>query len=215
MKHFTSTYDRNQYTIAAAEVGLRAMIDEDGSVWYANASGTGATKWTPVKMKHILLSLNDFFEVDSSGDVAAIAVASGNGGNLAADTTPIKRGDSAESLELSWATGNVDPIQAQIGLPDDIDDGQDFYVDLDVNSGTTDAATMAVETGWNGGTLVVDSASDAATKSATTHTITATVAAADVPASPKRLTLALTPPTHATNAIQLSRVGLRYYPKAP
>lgn len=212
MKHYTTTYDRNQEVITAAMVGMRAMIDADGSIWYANASGSGASKWSPVALREINLKLNDFREVDANGDVGAITA---NGGILASDTTPILRGDTAESQEIFWAAGNADPIQVSLSLPSSLDGAQDVLLDLDVYSGSTDAATPTVETSWDGGTQVVDSASDTATKSATVHRITATIAAADIPDSPARLTIALTPPTHATNGIGLVRAALRYSPKTP
>ena len=153
------------------------------------------------------VSLHSLREVDASGDVGAIAA---NGGILASDTTPIMRGDANESLEISWATGNVDPVQFQITLPKDFDGSEDVTLDLEVYSGSTDAATFTVETSWNGGTQVSDSADDSATKSATPHVVTATIAAADVPDAARRVTVALTPAAHATNTIQIVGVRLNY-----
>lgn len=155
----------------------------------------------------IPISLTAWREVDSSGDVSNIA---GNGGILASDTTPIYRGDAAETQEISWATGNADPLSTSLMLPPDVDGSVAAYLDLFLYSGSTDAASFTVETGWDGGALVSDTADDSASKSATAHTVTATVAAADVPASPSVLTIALTPPAHATNAIGLLGARLRY-----
>lgn len=155
----------------------------------------------------ISLNLNSWREVTSAGDVGDTTA---NGGILASDTTPILRGDAAESFEISWATGNVDPISTSIMLPEDVDGSVACYLDLRLSSGTTDAASMVVETGWDGGALVSDTATDTATKSATPHNVITTIAAADVPATPSVLTIALTPPTHATNAIQLHGARLRY-----
>ena len=153
------------------------------------------------------INMHSFREVDGSGDVGAIAA---NGGILASDTTPIMRADAAESVEISWATGNVDPIATSFMLPPDFDGTADAVLDLIVSSGTTDAATIVVETGWDGGALVSDSTSDTATKSATAHTLAVTIAAADIPDTASRVTIALTPPTHATNAIQLHGARLKY-----
>lgn len=160
--------------------------------------------------KAVLLSLFDFREVDASSDVGAIAA---NGGILASDTTPILRANATEVQEISWATGNADPIALQTSLPPDFDGSVDATLDLWVNSGTTDAASFTVESSWDGGALVSDAADDSATKSATTHKVSVTIAAADVPNSPEFLSLVLTPPAHATNAIQLVAVRLNYQPK--
>ncbi len=155
----------------------------------------------------VLLSLYDFRKVDASGDVGAIAA---NGGILASDTTPILRGDTAGSQEVVWAAGNSDKIAANVTLPAGFDGASDVAVELYVKSGgTTDLASFTVETGWDGGALVSDAATDAAA-STTLRKITATVAAADVPAGASVLTLILTPGTHATDTIALygARVNL-------
>lgn len=150
-------------------------------------------------------------EVSAAGDVGNIAAI---GGVLASDTTPILRAEATtNSWEISWATGNVDPIGCEVMVPPDLDDTAAAFLDLIVYSGSTDAATMGVASSWNGGSEVTDSADDSGTKSATRHTITATIAAADIPASSTHMTLRITPPTHATNAIQLVGANLRYQPK--
>jgi len=154
------------------------------------------------------LSLHQFREVDANSDVGNAAA---NGGILASDTTPILRGDANETTEVFWATGNVDPIATQIVLPPDFDGTANVTVDLWVRSGATDAATFTVESGWDGGALVSDSASDAGTKSATLHKITATIAAADVPNTARLLTLVLTPTNaHATDGYALLGVAVNF-----
>jgi hypothetical protein len=155
----------------------------------------------------IPLSLYQFREVDANGDVGN---ASANGGILASDTTPIMRGDSAESAEINWAASNSDPISTQISLPADFDGTKNVTIDCWVNSGTTDAASLVLETGWDGGALVSDALDDSSTKSATTHKLTATVAAADIPDTASYLTLAITPPAHTTNAISLVAIRINY-----
>ena len=155
----------------------------------------------------IPVSLYSLREVTSGGDVGAIAA---NGGILASDTTPIMRGDAANSAEVVWVTGDVDPVGFQISLPTTADGTVAAYLDLEVYSGTTNAATMGVASSWNGAAEVTDSADDSATKSATAHTITATIAAADIPNAPTRVTFRITPPTHATDAIGLVGARLRF-----
>lgn len=155
----------------------------------------------------IPINVYSFREVSAGGDVGNVAA---NGGILASDTTPIMRGDASSSAEISWATGDVDAIGTSFSLPPDLDDTANVSLELEVASGSTDAATMGVATSWNGGSEVTDSADDSGTKSATPHTITATIAAADVPASAKRLTIRLTPPTHGSDAISLYSARLLY-----
>lgn len=157
------------------------------------------------------LSLHSFRECDVNGDVGAIAA---NGGILASDTTPIMRGAaSLISQEISWATGNADPIVCQIALPTDFDGRDDVLLDLFVSSGTTNVATMAVGSSWDAGATITDSASDAGTLSATQHRIRAVISAVDIPDSANFVTIVLTPPTHATDTVQLHGARLLYLPR--
>lgn len=160
---------------------------------------------------HILFSLHNLREVDANGDVANAA---GNGGLLASDTTPILRADAAESEEVVWAATNVDAVQLQTSLPPDLDDTADVQVDLFVltdnaGGGGIDAASFTVESSWDGGAKVSDSATDAV-PATTRHKISATIAAADVPATPGALTLTLIPNAHANDPISLVAVRLLY-----
>lgn len=166
-------------------------------VFYRGGAGTGLT------FQHNF-SIQAALEVTSGGDVGNAAAI---GGRLASDTTPILRGDAAESQELSWATGNADIVLFTCNLPVNFDGASDVTVTLWVYSGSTDAATFTVETSWDGGAVVTDTADDTATKSATLHAITATIAAADIPNTAANLTMMLTPGTHGTDTTQL--VGVR------
>ncbi len=159
----------------------------------------------------LLLSLFDFREVTSGGDVGNIAA---NGGILASDTTPILRGDAAESQEIAWAAGNSDVIAGQLTLPADVDGTKPITIDLFVYTDNTggggiEAATFTVETSWNGGAVVSDTATDS-TPAVSIHKVTATVAAADIPDSPSFLTLMLTPGTHANDPVQLVGARINY-----
>lgn len=177
-----------------AETDVEAALQE----LYQNALTT---------QEALLIPLYAFREVSATGDVGNIAA---NGGVLASDTTPVQRGDANNSAEIFWATGNADPIGYSTSLPPDLDDTANVLLELEVSSGTTNEATIDVATSWDGGAEVTDSASDSGTNSATPHTVTATVAAADVPASAKRLTIRLTPPTHATDTISLYSARILY-----
>lgn len=186
------------------------LAKSEGTLWWCDGNGSaatlrrvsagGAASSTPI-------SLYLFREVDANSDVGNTVA---NGGILASDTTPILRGNAAETQEISWATGNTDPIAVHLTLPANFSGATAATIDLWVNSGTTDAATFTVESGWDGGALVSDSADDSGTKSATTHKITATIAAADIPDTAQNVTIILTPAAHATNAIQLLGARLNY-----
>lgn len=196
--------------------GKMWMQLDTGVVYRPIRGGAAAENWEEMYIgqttkKTIQLSLNDFREVDTSTDVSNIAA---NGGLLASDTTPILRADAAESWEISWAAGNADIIAAHIALPVDFNGARDVTVRATVSSGSTDAFSATIETGWDGGTLVVDAFDDSATKSATKHEISATILAADIPDAARTLTIIITPSAHATNAAQLHNIALDYFTTA-
>ena len=155
----------------------------------------------------IPISLTTLREVNSSGDVGNAAAI---GGVLASDTTPILMADANESMEINWAASNSDIVAFDVSLPKDLDDTANVTVDLLVASGSTDAASFTILTSWNKGSQVTDTFDDSATKSATLHVITATIAAADVPASALSLSVQLVPPAHTTNAIILGGIRINY-----
>lgn len=159
----------------------------------------------------ILIPLGGWREVDASGDVANTA---GGAGVLSSNTTPILRGDTAESWEISWAATNQDPIQFATSLPPDFDGTANATLDLwvytdNAGGGGIDAATFTVETGWDDGALVSDTATDG-TPATSWHKITTTIAAADIPDAPSNLSIALTPAAHANDPIQLVGARLNY-----
>ena len=145
-------------------------------------------------------------EIDASGDVSNIAA---NGGILASDTTPVFRSGTTEGFEVSWVAGNVDAVQLEVPVPQDLDDTANVTVDLLVKSGVTNAATFTVNSTWDHGTQVTDTATDGAA-SASYHKITATIAAADVPAGATTLSLQLIPATHASDPIELGGIRINY-----
>lgn len=210
---FPTTALRLAYTFDSSDRGAPVFDYETGLMYFVMEAGAGATAMAPMaslEFGNVNFQLDEFVEVDANGDVGAGAA---NGGKLASDTTPILRGDAAESAEVVWAASNNDIIAITgMSLPSDFDDTRDCYVDLTVASGgTTDAASFTVETGWDGGTLVSDTATG--TAATADQQITATIAAADVPASAVRLTLMLTPTAHTTDTKILKRARLRYFRK--
>ncbi len=157
------------------------------------------------------IPLSSWRIVSATGDVGNIVAI---GGVLASNSDPILLGEATtNSWIISWAANSVIPIGVQVPLPPDLDDTGSAFLDLSVFSGSTDAATMALASSWDGGSEVTDSADDSGTKSATRHTITATIAASDIPAGATHATFRLTPPAHTTNAIALCSSRLRYTPK--
>lgn len=161
--------------------------------------------------RSIGLSVYDFREVSAGGDVGDIAAI---GGVLASDTTPVLRGNAAETAEIMWAAGNADIIGAHVTLPADFNGAFDVTVDLFVytdngGGGGIEAATFTVETGWDNGALVSDAATDSV-PATTIHVVTATIAAADIPDTARVLTLMLTPGAHAADPVQLLGARLNY-----
>jgi hypothetical protein len=160
---------------------------------------------------YIPLPLSVFREVNSTGDVGDTTA---NGGVLASDTTPVLDAvATSNEWEILWATGDVDPIGVSVILPSDFDDTADALLDLVVASGSTNAASIVCASAWSAGaagTEVSDTADDSGTKSATPHTITATISNGDIPAGARRVTIRLTPPSHSTNAISLKAAGIAY-----
>lgn len=154
----------------------------------------------------ILLSLHSFREADANADVGNAAA---NGGLLASDTTPIMRGAAGLiTQEISWATGNADPLVYHITLPSDFDGRNDVLLDLFGYSGTTDTFSFTVATSWDGGATVTDTATGQ--KSASLHRAVATIDRADVPDGATTLTILLTPAAHATDTLQLCGGRIRY-----
>jgi len=164
------------------------------------------------RSRSIPLPIFDWREVD--GTNFAVGNTAAGGGLLSSNTTPIGESGTTTAINqfMSWATTVVDPVAIQVPLPADFDGSQDVTVDLWVASGTTDAASFALLSSWDAGATVTDAFDDAASKSATIHKITATIAAADIADTARFCTLVIVPPAHATNAIAVHNAQLNYSP---
>jgi len=198
---------------ALADADDVAITDAGGFTSETDVEGALAEIYTHLKTSHasIPISLFDFREVTSGSDVGNAAA---NGGILASDTTPILRGDAAESQEIAWAAANADIIACQITLPTDFDGSANATLDLFVytdnaGGGGIEAASFTVETSWDGGAIVSDSATDSV-PATTIHKVTATIAAADIPDTASIVSIDLTPGTHANDPIQLVGARLNY-----
>jgi hypothetical protein len=157
------------------------------------------------------LPLNAWKICDADGDVAVIAVASGNGGQLAADSAPILEAvGTTNANRLRWIANGVERITCTVALPADFQDGADAVFQLIGNSaGTSNSWNAAVlVTNWNGGADVVDALTD--TANTTVKAAPGTIAHADIPADPLVVTISLTPPAHATDALHMLGARLLY-----
>lgn len=154
--------------------------------------------------------LDDAREVDANGDVANIAA---NGGILASDTTPISQSNSPASdgdnaQVLAWAASNSDPIRFQTALDPNINVGADLEIHFRIKSaGTTDAVGFDVESWFNEGDTKVADISGT-NQTATVTEVTATIAAADIPAGSQTLTFTIAPVAHTTDIMYLYGVWI-------
>lgn len=209
---FTTTAARLAAVWTNTDLHSVCYDSENGNAYLVIAAGTGVATMQPLggtgaRYGYVTIPLASFREVDGNGDVGLITA---NGGILASDTTPILRGSSAESFEIAWAASNNDAIQAAVSLPRDIDDTRDvtFFVTTS-SAGTTDLASFTFEAGWDNGALVSDTCTGLASTTITDCTVT--VAAADVPASPKNVNVVLAPTAHTTDVKLLHGVVMRYF----
>lgn len=158
------------------------------------------------------IALTDWKEVTSAGAVGATAA---GGGNLSSDTTPVLGAEAtSEAMSITWAAANADIVQCSIALPLDFNDAADATLDLWVKTDNTggggiEAASFTVNTSWNNGAIVADAATDSV-PSETVHKITATIAAADIPAGAEFVNIQLVPGTHANDPTKLLAARLNF-----
>ena len=117
-------------------------------------------------------------------------------------------------MQIVYAATIVDIIGTAIALPADFDGTANAFLDLIVKTDNTggggiDAATYTVLTTWDNGTQVSDTATDTV-PAITVHTVTATIAAADIPDVPTALSIQLVHAAHANDPTHLLGVRLRY-----
>jgi hypothetical protein len=143
-----------------------------------------------------LMSLREATTFDV-GNIAA------NGGLLASDTTPILEAINAGTdgcQRLTWATGNVDQVIAQVPLPPDLDATANVVVHARVaSSGATDTPSWTMESFFNEGDTLVSDTLAAGSATSTYAEITGTIASADVPAGAQTMTVGFTPASHDGN----------------
>lgn len=191
-------YDKDSNIIVTVDGSNRKMTFPSGSALQLPPSTLG--------VGYLPLPLFGWRKI-TSNDFGAIAVASGNGGQLATDTTPILQrinGATDNKARIAWVANDVVEIQQDIAFPPDLDDTADITVNLIVyKNGNTDTGAVLAVGYWEGiGDTEVTSNTAAITETAATLK-TVTVAAASVGAYPKAAAITITPGTHANDAIYL------------
>lgn len=162
---------------------------------------------------YITLPLNAFRET-TAFDVGNLAA---HGGIFASDSTPVLdaiNGATDGCQRLLWAASNNDQIVTSFPLPKDIDTTKDIklYFNI-VSGGTTDAVGFTLATFFDeGDTSIADTSGT--NQTATYAEVTALIAASDIPAGAKKMSLGLTPVAHTTDTLALSGGVLVEYTKS-
>jgi len=209
-KNLLVSADRGLVTVAAlgttysSSVGLETALSTMLQTLVASQLGSDSVD----------IKLTDWRIVSSGGDVGDTTA---NGGLLSSNTAPLLRGDANESQEIVWAASGVVALQCSFPVPLNMDLTQDARLELDVltdnaGGGGIDAASFGVECSFDGATQVADTATDG-TPATTSHTISATIAAADMPDTARRITIAITPAAHGNDPIALELSKLVYKKK--
>lgn len=200
MQEFTDYYDRNQYTVTAKEVGLRATIKRDGTLWKAITAGTGAANWERADKRKGRRDISPSMcaRVDTGAPLAVFA-------DGASDVPGIQVTDS-ESETVRW-NNHAAPkaISVNISFGDELDDADDvtFHAIVSKTGATlADATTLAIGAFFHpvGALHDADANAGGATGAVvgdltakTTTKLSRTIAAADVPAGPVGLFLSIGP----------------------
>lgn len=149
----------------------------------------------------------------ASSDVPAIAVASGNGGNLGSDTAPklIRVSTSTDKcLTITWAASGVIEVFQSFAYPPDMDVTKTYTVNLRVKmGGGSDTPTITVGLFEGIGDTNRGSATGAA--SSTLSTLSATIT--PTTGHPNFAAVTLVPGTHATDTVVLYEAYILYSKK--
>jgi len=149
-------------------------------------------------------------------EATAFAIPASNAGYglLGSDTTPILSsvdGATDECMGVTWATGDVDQVIANVCLPPDLDTSADVVVHARVAAGgSTDTPTWTLNSYFNEGDTVVADSLAASGATSDYAEITQAIAAADVPSGAQMLTIGFTPASHDTDAFMMTGLWLEY-----
>lgn len=190
----------------ADRVGIR---DIGGFTSQITVEGALAELYLFRLIGHLQLPLNCWRE-STNFNVGNIAA---NGGVLASDTTPILsaiNGATDGCQRIQWAASNNDQIVQSIVLPDDLVRTQDITFNARIASGgTTNAVGFTLASYFDEGDTAVADASGT-NQTVTYANVIATIAAADIPATARTLTIGLTPVAHTTDTLNLTATWLTY-----
>lgn len=138
--------------------------------------------------------------------------ASGNGGLLASDTTPIlKRLNAATDKKqvIEWAASNNDEIVWDFVYPPDLDDAAAVTVHLLAKmGGATDTPVIAVS--YFEGVGDTNAGGNTAALSASLAELVVTISAANVGAAPNSASIGIAPGAHTNDAVQLLAAWVEY-----
>lgn len=151
-----------------------------------------------------------------TNDITNIAA---NGGILAKDTTPVlefTNGDVDSAIRLNWVAGNVDPIAFTVALPKDFDTDSDLTLYIEAQTGANDTGAFTVESFFtiadaDGETYGADtkvSDTTGAMVASKIATLTATIAAADIPTGAVSVSIELIPAAHGSDAVYVYGISL-------
>jgi hypothetical protein len=192
------------FNTTAGSVGMyQKTVDNNADAdWRQVYTSTTRTGW-------IDLNIGDWREV-ASNDIINTA---GDAGVLATDTTPAYQfvnGDTDSAHELRWAAANVDPITRQFLVPRDYDEAGNWsFKVLAKMGGAADTPVLSLDTFFDLGDTKLEDDVPAITGT-TLAVYTATIAAADIPASAYTCSIELTPAAHGTDALVVMAIWIEY-----
>ena len=180
-----------------------------GDLWEVASNAIQQPLKTNTVTKRINVPLASLRETASDD----IINAAGIGGTLSKDSTPnleFTNADTDSAIRLDWAAANVDPVTFQAIIPEDYDEGSNITLNvLAAMAGATDIPVLDIDSFFDTGDTKVSDATGAVT-GVTVATYTATIAAADIPASAKTVSIEITPAAHGTDVLYVYALWLEY-----
>lgn len=183
------------------------------TVSYADAGGQTAAATVEAALAEVytdILSALNLIQVPVMGAMLSDGTNTVTFGGPATDPIlDLTNGDTDSAIRWVWAAASVVAIIYQIPLPSDLDVSADLLIylmcgkDADANT-----VTIASDAYFNVGDTKVEDVT--ATIAAATAETLITIAAADIPAGAKTLTLELTPSAHAGDALYLYSIRPLY-----